>query len=136
MKKNIITIMFIAVLGLILCACGDMKDEEKKLVDLEFEVLTEESIPSEVKEIIEKRQKNEFMTTYTDKEDLYIMIGYGKQSTGGYSIRVDELYETKNSIYIKTTFLGPDRNELVTQMETYPYIVVKLKYIDKVVVFK
>lgn len=136
MKKYIISIMFIVVLGALLCACTEVKNEEEKLGELKFEVLTDEDIPIEVKDIIKERQKSEFMTSYTDNKDLYIIIGYGKQATGGYSIRVDELYETKNNIYIGTTFIGPERNEKVTQSESYPHIVVKLNYIDKTVVFK
>ena len=136
MKKYIISIMFIVVLGTLLCACTEVNNEEEKLGELKFEVLTDEEIPLEVKDIIKERQKSEFMTSYTDNKDLYIIIGYGKQATGGYSIRVDELYETKNNIYIGTTFIGPERNEKVTQSESYPYIVVKLNYIDKTVVFK
>ncbi|MBQ3546225.1 MAG: protease complex subunit PrcB family protein [Lachnospiraceae bacterium] len=136
MKKNIINILFIVMFGCLLCSCEDLEKEEKKLGELEFEILTDEDLPTEVENIIFDRQKSEFMTTYTDKDDLYIIIGYGKQATGGYSIRVDELYETKNNIYIGTTFLGPERNEKVTQAESYPHIVVKLKHIDKTVVFK
>lgn len=136
MKKNIIIILFMVMIGCLLCACENSDDKEKKLGELEFEILTDENIPNEVKDIINERQKSEFMTTYTDGKDLYIIIGYGKQATGGYSIRVDELYETKNNIYIGTTFMGPDKNETVTQVETYPTIVVRLKYIDKSVVFK
>ena len=136
MKKNIITIIFIVMLGCLLCACKDMKAEGKKIGELNFEILAEEDIPAEVNDIISERQKNEFKTTYTDEKALYIIIGYGKQATGGYSIRVDELYETKNNIYIGTTFIGPERNEKVTQTESYPYIVVKLDYIDKTVVYK
>ena len=98
-KKNIINILFIVMFGCLLCSCGDMEKEEKKLGELEFEILTDEDIPTEVENIIFERQKNEFMTTYTDKDDLYIIIGYGKQATGGYSIRVNE-YMKLNIIFI------------------------------------
>lgn len=136
MKKYIMIAMFVFVIGCILSACRTIEDEEKKIGELEFEVLSEEDLPKEIEDIISKRKKNEFKTNYTDGKDLYIIIGYGKQSTGGYSIKVDELYESKSNVYIKTTFLGPDKNESVTQTETYPYIVIRLENNNKTVVFK
>lgn len=136
MKKYVIIAICTLIIGCILSACGTIKDEEKKIGELDFEVLTDDNLPKEVEDIVSERKKNEFKTNYTDGKDLYIIIGYGKQATGGYSIRVDELYETKTNIYIGTTFLGPDKNEQVSQTETYPYIVVKVKHMDKSVVFK
>ena len=117
-------------------ACSIETKDEKKIGDVDFSVLPVESIPDEITTIINERKEEIFKTTYSDKDNLYIIIGYGTQPTGGYSIKVSELYETKNGIYIKTEFMGPSKSEEVTQTVTYPYIVVKLDYIDKSVVFK
>ena len=63
-------------------------------------------------------------------------MGYGTQQTNGYSISVEELYETRNAIYINTNLLGPAKGEAVSEVESYPYIVVKIDYLDKSVVFE
>lgn len=72
---------------------------------------------------------------------MYICVGYGKQETGGYSITVNDLYLTANAIYVDTNLIGPEpeNRELYHAQETegasYPYIVVKMQYLDKAVVF-
>lgn len=116
--------------------CSMETTDKNKLGDLDFTVVPEENVPEELKKIIEERKGEIFKTTYTDKDNLYIVIGYGKQPTGGYSIRVSELYQTKNGIYIKTEFIGPSKSEEVPQNVTYPFIVVKMDYTDKSVIFK
>ncbi len=60
----------------------------------------------------------------------------GKQNSGGYSVAVEELFLTDNAIYIDTNLIGPSQDDLVTQGVTYPYIVVKLEYMDKKIVFE
>lgn len=119
-----------------LTACSVETKDSKKLGDMDFTVVPEENLPEELKSIIDERKSELFKTTYTDQNDLYIVIGYGKQPTGGYSIRVSELYQTKNGVYIKTEFIGPSKSEEVQQTVTYPYIVVKMDYTDKSVIFK
>lgn len=119
-----------------LTACSVETKDKKKLGDIDFTVVPDENLPEELRKIIDERKGEVFKTTYNDQNDLYIVIGYGKQPTGGYSIRINELYQTKNGVYVKTEFIGPSKNEEVPQTVTYPYIVVKMEYIDKSVIFK
>lgn len=81
-----------------------------------------------------KRKDKEFQVTYSNNEYTYIIIGYGRQQYEGYSIKVKEMYESDNAIYIKTQFNGPKEytNE---ENVTYPVIVVKTEYSDKSVIF-
>lgn len=131
-------ILFILTLSLILMVtgCKSEKPEEKKLKDLDFTVLGDNEIPMELKQIIEGNKHEVAKTTYVDMGELYIIICYGDQPTTGYSIEVNELYETENTITIKTTLKGPDKNEQVLKLVTAPYIVVKLENIEKTVVYK
>ena len=64
------------------------------------------------------------------------MVGYGPQSTGGYSIAVKELYLTSNSIVIDTELLGPEKGENPAPETSYPYVVVKTEFSQKPVVFE
>lgn len=109
---------------------------EKKLKDLDFTVLGDNEIPMELKQIIEENKHEVAKTTYVDMGELYIIVCYGDQPSTGYSIQVNELYETENTIVIKTTLKGPSKNEQVLKLVTSPYIVVKLENIDKTVVYK
>lgn len=120
----------------LLVGCETKNDKPQKVKDLEFTVVEEADIPEELKEIIEEKKLNPFKLSYTNTDYLYIVIGYGTQSTGGFSITVDDLYLTEDSIYINTTLLGPEKDEQVEQAETYPYVVIKTEYIDKTVIYE
>ena len=120
----------------LLTGCTLLSEERVKLRDLDFTVLSEEKIPAELKTIIEEKKAEPFKLTYSDNEHLYISIGYGEQTTGGYSIAVNELYLTDNAVYVNTTLLGPDASEKSNQTPSYPYIVIKTEYLDETVIFE
>lgn len=129
-----ISIFSLLVIGL--CGCAVQKNAEEKLRDLEFTVVAEEEQPEALKEVMEEKKISPFQISYTLGENLYLAIGYGEQQTGGYSISVDELYETESNIVINTTLLGPSPEEQVVQSITYPYIVIKTELLDKDVDFR
>ena len=62
--------------------------------------------------------------------------GYGARPTSGYSIEVKQLYETENAVCIQTELTGPSKEEKIAEKQTYPYIVVKMEWIDKNIVFE
>ena len=123
---------FVAVLG----GCSLSSSERVKLRDLDFTVLSEEMIPQELKTVIEERKAEAFKLTYSDKENMFIVIGYGQQQTGGYSIAVNELYLTDNAVYVNTSLLGPDASEKNKQNPSWPYIVIKTELLDETVIFE
>lgn len=134
MKRLIIYLCFIIVL-IIGCKAQNIKDLKKEK-DLKFKIVEEDEVPKELCMMIESQKKKPFRFSYADGKDLYIVIGYGEQSTGGYSIKIKELYLTKQEIVIETELLGPSKDEVVTRVFTYPYVIVKTKYIDKPVYYK
>jgi hypothetical protein len=99
-------------------------------------VVKEADIPEEFLSQIEEKKTMDFRLTYTDGEFLYIARGYGKQPTGGYSIEMQELYLTANTIYFSTALYGPQKGEKVTRNASYPFIVVKLELLAEPVVFE
>lgn len=123
-----------AAIGMIGCKAED--DEIKKIKDLDFTVVEDADLPGELKELIDEKKEEPFKLSYSNKDNLYIAVGYGKQNSGGYSISVDELYLANNAIYIDTNLIGPSSDDMVSQGVTYPYVVVKLEFIDKRVVFE
>lgn len=132
---------WIALFAVLLCilplgGCTMLSEEQIKLQDLGFTVVSEEKISEELKTIIEEKKENEFKLTYSDDEYLYIVIGYGQQPQGGYSIAVNELYLTEDAIFVNTTLLGPENTEGANKVPSYPYIVLKMDYLDKPVVFE
>lgn len=113
--------------------CSIQKIDREKEQDISYEILEEPDIPEEITAQIEKQKEKAFLFTYGDKGELYIVRGYGEQETGGYEIRVRELYESENSIILKTDFWGPEYGSQYSKEPSFPYIVLKMKYSDKYV---
>ena len=116
--------------------CSTIKENGEKLKDLEFTVVEEREVPEELAKLIEEKKHSEFKVTYADGTYLYIVVGYGEQATGGYSIAVNELYLSSNAIYLDTNLIGPTKDEKISQVLTYPYIVIKIEYLEENVVFQ
>ena len=135
MKKFLSVMLTICIL-FSLSACSATQLGTEKIRDIEFTVVEEKNIPKELKKIIEKKEKQVMKLTYADQGALYIVQGYGEQPTSGYSIIVKECFETKNAIYVHTNLMGPAKDEPIVEIQTYPYIVIKMEYSDKNVVFQ
>ena len=86
--------------------------------------------------MIAEKETQVFKLTYADQGALYVAEGYGEQSTSGYSIEVKDCYETENAVYVRTNLMGPAKDEQIVETETYPYIVIKMEFIDKNIVFE
>lgn len=126
--------IFVMVFG-VLAGCGKSSDSAK-VRDLEFTVVDQEWLPEELKAIIEEKKTQPFKMTYSDDENLYIVVGYGPQETGGYSIQVKELYLTDNAIVFDTELLGPEKGETVAKETSYPVIVVQTELLENPVIFQ
>ena len=135
MRKQCVYILSIFAL-LFLTACSAGKDNMEKLRDVEFTVVNPQDIPEELMGLIEEKQEKTFKLTYADKGYLYLARGYGERETSGYSVEVEECYESEDVIGIKTNLIGPPKDEEIAKKSTYPYIVVKIEYNEKNVVFE
>ena len=96
MKKRRWTAAAVAVMLLFTgCSFGTLK--EQKTGEIEYEIVKKEEIPEKLKEEIAEAEKSEMWISYADTGNegryLYIVKGYGRQETTGYSIEVNECYE-------------------------------------------
>lgn len=132
MKKIMMLLMVLCMFSG--CSSTQITKDEKNPVD--FTVVEKSAVPEDFFVVIEEKKTEKFTMSYTIDGYLYIAVGYGTQKSGGYSIQVEELYETKSNLCINTTLVGPREGEAVNKMSTYPYIVVKTEYIDKNIVFE
>lgn len=135
LEKRILSVLLVCLMCMSVIACGAKQDPMEKIKDLEFSVISEDNLPEELLSMIEEKKTSSFKMTFEDKGFLYICVGYGEQETGGYSITVNELYETGNAIYLDTNLIGPGPEEKGKYAPTYPYVVVKTEFVDKPVVF-
>ncbi len=135
MKKVFRTILLVLTLCSF-CGCSAEKLSTDKLRDIDFTVVEKENIPEELEAMIAEKETQVFKLTYADQGALYVAEGYGEQSTSGYSIEVKDCYETENAVYVRTNLMGPAKDEQIVETETYPYIVIKMEFIDKNIVFE
>ena len=85
---------------------------------------------------IQEKKQDAFKLTYSDDQSLYIVSGYGVQETGGYSITVEQLYLSENTIVFDTELMGPAKGETGNSGPSCPYIVVKTEYLEEPVIFQ
>lgn len=130
---RIVAAAFLACV-MMLGVCGCKGKEDGRLQDLEFTVVEEAKLPKELKTIIDQKKQGEFKLTYTDGDELYIAVGYGRQSTGGYSIQIPEVYLTESNIVFTSVLLGPEGEEPANV--SYPYAVIKLEAREEPVIFQ
>lgn len=133
--------MYLALFALLAAAlwlsgCSASKDKGERVRDLDFTVAGDLDIPEELRRLIAEKQQQPFKLTYSDEQNLYIAVGYGVQPTGGYSISVNDLYLTDNSIVINTELKGPEKGENAGNEQSFPYIVIKTGYLENPVVFQ
>lgn len=136
------TIKSIRVLLLLLClsahvftGCEKEKDEPK-LQDIEFTMVCEEDLPDALSTIIEEKKSGDMMLTYATDNELYIVRGYGERETNGYDIQVTDCYLTESNIHFVTKLLGPEEDENITSIPSYPYVVIKTEYTDQPIKFE
>ena len=128
-------ILSIIVLS-VLSGCNVKKDDEEKVRDLEFTVVGEADVPQQLQAIVAEKRTQPFKMTFTDDQNLYIVVGYGPQQTGGYSIQVEELYLTENAIVLDTELLGPEKGEASAPETSYPVIIIRTELLENPVIFK
>lgn len=120
----------------VLTGCTVDKEGQGKVRDLDFTVVGEADLPEELKNLVAEKKAAPFKLTYSNDQGLYIVVGYGEQVTGGYSIAVNELYLTENSIVIDTELIGPQKGEEAGVEKSYPYVAVQTEYLENPVIFQ
>ena len=136
MKKKRALLLLIAFLLAYLAGCGQQVSKPEKIKDVEYTVQEESQVPEELLAKMKEKQKEPFQMTYVTDGYMYIAKGYGTQKTSGYSIRVTDLYEAAEGIVFSTELIGPAKDEPVLQVETYPYVVVKVPDLGVDVLFQ
>lgn len=125
MKK--ISCCIVLILAIVLSGCKMIKVENVRVEDLDYTVVRQSDIPEALMTMIQEKKAEPFEVTYEHEGYLYVVRGYGKQTTGGYSITVSDLYLGKNAIYIEMDLVGPETEEQKAEGASYPYIVLKLE---------
>ena len=136
MGKKATGLLLLVLFSCLLYGCSIEKVRAGDGVKPEYTVMKEEDLPEKVKELIAQNQETEFQMTYQDAGYLYLLKGYGKQETGGYSIQIEDLSLWENAIHLQTVLIGPRDGEELKEEPSYPCLVVKMKYREEPVIFE
>ena len=131
-SKKLITGFTLLFFLLVFTSCGKETEEEKEKLD--FTICDEKQLPEELKELLEEKKQEVFTLTFSTKDYLYIVVGYGEQNRSNLDVVVEELSLGKNAIYVKTQLVGNEEED--KEIITYPVIVLKCPYMDLPVVFE
>lgn len=135
--KACILLLMLSAVGFIFWAC-EKESKPEKTGEIEYAVVPQEDVPKELLDLIEERKETEFRLSFSEGEDLYLVVGYGQQETGGYSIRILDLYLAEDVIYLDTELQGPLPEETTSVQDdtAAPWIVIKMQKMDKTIYFQ
>jgi len=136
MRAKRAVFLFLVFLTVLFAGCGEKVSKPEKIKDVEYTVQEESQVPEELLAKMKEKQKEPFQMTYVTDGYMYIAKGFGTQKTSGYSIRVTDLYEAAEGVVFSAELIGPAKDEPVLQVETYPYVVVKVPDLGMDVLFQ
>lgn len=137
MKKLLkIYLSFIFLISICFTGCGLTKIDNEKLSALSYEIIEYHYLDSTLRSIYDSYYKESNRITYNDGDYTYLFVFYGEMPTSGYSIKVKEIYDTPSNIVVDTTLVGPQKEETIAEKESFPAIVIKIKSLNKTIIFK
>jgi hypothetical protein len=112
------------------------EEDEEVRTDIEFTVCEEGRLPKELVEIIESKKAQPFRLTFTTRDYMYIVVGYGAQQRGGCAVTVNQLYRTEQAVHIDTNLVGVEGETIKIDGMTYPYVAVRCENQNLPVVYE
>ena len=135
-KQNTIAVGCMLLIFLLMAGgCSLVKIEEGERTPLAYTVVETAELPSSAQEMIQEKKDRDFQMTYQKRDTVYLIRGYGKKMSGGYSIQVAELSVSSTAVFFKTRLIGPEK-ENQSGAPSYPYIAVKTEYREEPVIFE
>lgn len=103
----------------------------KGMSTIEYEILTVDEAPDEIKVWFEKNKKDRKNYNITYEGKTYVIQTLGEKNTGGYGIELSSIHEEESNIIIDYNDIYPKKDNLVTQIINYPYIIVEIEQTQK-----
>lgn len=79
----------------------------------------------ELEKFIEENKTKRGIRTIQVSSKTYIVVFMGKVPTGGYSLEIKGQKENKGTVFVDLIFKKPAKDAMLSQVETYPYIVLE-----------
>lgn len=133
--KRAVFLLTAFLLATVLSGCRFVRIEEEERKPVSYTVVERQDIPTQLDEIINEKKEKEFQLSYETGDALYLVKGYGRQMSGGYSIQVEELGASSNGLFFVTRLIGPENLD-EAGVPSYPCIVIKTEIQNKPVTFR
>lgn len=104
--------------------------------EISFEEVSTDKLPPNMSNSINVLKSNRGYLMYSHEGDNYIVVFSGKRNTGGYSIKVISIKDNEGKTNIVVEEKTPQQGDMVTQVITYPYTVIKVKGINSNFILK
>ena len=92
------------------CRITDVSEGERK--ELSYAIVKPGDFPPEIDQILRRKKESAFQMAYESGDDLYILRGYGKQKSGGFSIQIEEVSKSENAVFVRTKLVGSAAKEI------------------------
>lgn len=107
------------------------KEMNKRVENMEYKIINESEAPQPVKDWLNKNKyKEDYAVIHTEKH-TFILITRGEKKTGGYGLELTKLEKQDNKIAVFVEYTDPKPDQVVIQVVTYPYLIVKLEKTDE-----
>ena len=124
-KKRRGRVLLAAVILMLLASCRITDVSEGGRKALSYAIVKPGDFPPEIDQILRRKKESAFQMAYESGDDLYILRGYGKQKSGGFSIQIEEV--SKYAVFVRTKLVGPAAKEEQKGAASCPYVVLKTK---------
>lgn len=133
--KRAVFLLAAFLLATVFSGCRFVRIEEEERKPVSYTVVERQDIPTQLDEIMNEKKEKEFQLSYETGDALYLVKGYGRQMSGGYSIQVEELGASSNGLFFVTRLIGPENLD-EAGIPSYPCIVIKTEIQNKPVTFR
>ena len=91
------------------CRITDVSEGERK--ELSYAIVKPGDFSAGNRSDFAQEKRIAFQMAYESGDDLYILRGYGKQKSGGFSIQIEEVSKSENAVFVRTKLVGPAAKE-------------------------
>jgi PrcB C-terminal len=107
------------------------------LTNTKFMVINNQKALTEVYDLINKSRYPKLETPkIAFKKETVIALFLGEKNSGGYAIDVDQVLNKKDKISVIYKVISPKQGEMVTNVMTQPFTIIKIPKTKKEIVFK
>ncbi|MDF1673226.1 MAG: protease complex subunit PrcB family protein [Vicingaceae bacterium] len=87
---------------------------------------------------------NQAFANYMNKEtapevdfekNIILLVALGEKTSGGYTIKVDNVIETKDNTVVNVLYTSPGKGCMTTESITYPFQIIQIEKPNKAILF-